>query len=83
MTVLRPIYHSLATGRHINEVVIGLLLIAVIFDGYAIIAATLAICHWVKRSIRKNGHLPQLPHLKNPHSPAPSANEIHAEAIRS
>lgn len=52
MTTLRPYYHALSTGKHLTEVSLVLLLIALLIDGYAMMVLVLAVWHSVKRKLK-------------------------------
>ena len=52
MTTFRPIYHALSSSRHTTEVVLVLLLVAAVIEGYAMVVVALAICHALKRKFK-------------------------------
>ena len=66
MTMFRPVYHALATGHHLTEVIVGLLLVALIFDGYALVVTVLGVYQWINRKLRTIDHpitAPQSPKI--------------------
>jgi len=52
MSVLRPFYQALASGRHLNELIVFLLVVGLLFDGYAVLSLALAFHRWLHGKFR-------------------------------
>jgi hypothetical protein len=70
MTVLHPFYQALASGRHLNELIVLFLLVGLLFDGYAILSAASAINKLLHRRVRNEG--PPTEPYSHPHGNPPA-----------
>jgi hypothetical protein len=76
---LRPVYRILESPRHLVEVISVLVVIGLLFDGYAILLAALAINRWIQQKLRNERRLMQAASLLQDHSPIQSTSSAPAK----
>jgi hypothetical protein len=51
-SILQTFYQALASGRHLNELIVLFLLIGLMLDGYAVLSAVTAFNRWIHHKLR-------------------------------